>query len=112
MVRHCGERTRSKIHVIHCGVDPDLFAAAPRRREWPFQIVCVASLEDIKGHTYLVDACRILKDRGIDFECHLVGDGPQRRALEAQIARCGLEGRIRLHGGQPRPEVGRRLALP
>jgi glycosyltransferase involved in cell wall biosynthesis len=70
----------------------------------------VASLEAVKGHRYLIEACRILKERGIDFHCELVGDGPLRQDLERQIARSGLGGRVRLLGGQPRARVAQLLA--
>ncbi|HXE81263.1 MAG TPA: glycosyltransferase [Vicinamibacterales bacterium] len=110
IVRECGEHVRSKVEVVHCGVDTDVFR--PRRggkRREPFQIVCVASFEEVKGHTYLIEACRLLRERSIDFQCHLVGDGPMRREIERQIARDGLGERICLHGPQARPEVLRLL---
>ena len=111
MVRECGENSREKIHVVHCGVDPEIFAPSPTKtRGEPFQIVCVASFEEVKGHTYLIEACRILRDQEVDFRCHLVGEGPLRRDVEAQIARAKLEEYVLVHGGQPRPEVASLLA--
>ncbi|MBP1635084.1 MAG: glycosyltransferase [Acidobacteria bacterium] len=111
MVRECGEHARPKVHVVHCGVDPQVFSprAAPRR-DGAFRIACVASFEEVKGHRYLIDACRVLLDRGVDFECHLVGEGPLRRAMEARADAAGLGRRVRFHGGLPRPEVARLLA--
>lgn len=110
MVRECGEHVRNRIHVIHCGVDPDRFAPPVRAgRTRPFRVVCVASLEEVKGHRILIDACRLLRDRGIDFECDLVGDGPLRDELAARIHRLGLGSRIHLHGGQPRQVIVRML---
>jgi glycosyltransferase involved in cell wall biosynthesis len=110
MLAASGEDLRSKIHVIHCGIDLDVFRPARPCGNAAFQIVCVASFEEVKGHRYLVEACRILRDRGLAFECHLVGEGPLRREIESRIERTGLGGRIRLHGGQPRPEVVRLLS--
>jgi colanic acid/amylovoran biosynthesis glycosyltransferase len=71
--------------------------------------VCVGSLEEKKGQTYLVEACRLLKQRGLDFVCHLIGDGQSREALEQQIQAAGLSGLVRLEGGQPRDQVVRML---
>jgi colanic acid/amylovoran biosynthesis glycosyltransferase len=51
------------------------------------QIICVGSLRDYKGQTYLVDACAILRDKNIAFQCSFVGDGDDRADLEAQISR-------------------------
>lgn len=111
MVAECGEQARERIHVVHCGIDPSYFSPSEASgRRTPFQIVCVASLEEVKGHRYLIDACRVLRDRGWDFECHLVGDGPRRRRVEAQVSRTGLASRIHVHGGKPRPEVARLLS--
>ena len=111
MVQTCGERSRYKLHVIHCGVDPQHFVPMPRGASaGRLRLVCVASLETVKGHTYLVEACRILKDRGLDFRCSLAGDGPRRRALLLQVRRAGLEDCVHLLGGQTRPQVARLLA--
>lgn len=111
IVEECGEGVREKIHVIHCGVDTGIFAPPPRRaaRE-PFRIACVASLEEVKGHRFLVEACRILRERGVDFRCQLVGDGPLRRELGTRIVLAGLEGRVGMLGGLPRPRVAALLA--
>ena len=106
MVRECGEHTREKIHVIHCGVDPHVFSpSAARPTGGPFRIICVGSFEEVKGHTHLVEACRLLRERGTDFRCDLVGEGPLRRDIEAQIARAELNERVQVHGGKPRAEV-------
>ncbi|HEU5173885.1 MAG TPA: glycosyltransferase [Gemmatimonadaceae bacterium] len=110
MVRECGEQVRNRIHVIHCGVDPDRFAPPARTgRIRPLRVVCVASLEEVKGHRYLIDACRLLRDRGVDFDCDLVGDGPLRDELARRIHRLGLGSRVHLHGGQPRQVIARML---
>ncbi|MBK9715633.1 MAG: glycosyltransferase [Kouleothrix sp.] len=110
IIKHCGEDVRDKIIVVHCGVDLRMFQ--PRQKapgSGPFTIVCVGSLEEKKGQTYLVEACRLLKQRGLDFVCHFIGEGQTRAALEAQIQQAGLAGHVRLEGGRPRDEVVRML---
>jgi glycosyltransferase involved in cell wall biosynthesis len=111
MVAKCGEEARSKIHIVHCGVDPTVFTP-PRTRASgrPFQIVCVASFEEVKGHRYLLGACRLLKERGVDFRCHLVGDGPLRKDVMRWISEFQLEHHIHAHGTMGRPYVARLLA--
>jgi colanic acid/amylovoran biosynthesis glycosyltransferase len=112
MVDTCGERERDKIHVVHYGVDFDLFKPGHTlRRETgtPCEIVCVASFEEVKGHKYLVEACRHLAERGVDYRCHLIGDGPERRDVEARVAEAGLTSRFVFHGVLTRAEVARRL---
>jgi glycosyltransferase involved in cell wall biosynthesis len=61
----------------------------------------VAGLRDYKGHRWLVDACALLRDRGVRLDCSLVGDGPERSAVEAAIAAAGLERQVRLLGSLP-----------
>ena len=66
----------------------------------------VATLRSWKGHRYLVDAMPLLRHR--DVRLVVVGDGPQRAALEAQVAQLGLRERV-LFAGQ-RIDVARWLA--
>jgi glycosyltransferase involved in cell wall biosynthesis len=111
IVADCGEHVRDKIHVIHCGVDSEVFRPqAPRSGNRPLQMICVASFEEVKGHRYLVEACRLLREQRVDFICHLVGEGPLRNETERRIAEAGLGSRVIVHGGQPRPVVARMLA--
>jgi len=111
IVRECGEDVREKIHVIHCGVDPEVFRPLPQRmKDGPPRILCVASFEEVKGHAYLVEACRLLRARGTQFVCDFVGDGPLRRTVENQIKQANLESVIRVHGARSRPEIARMMA--
>ena len=106
MVKEGGEETREKIHVLRCGVDTKLFSPCEKKAEGrSFQILCVASFEEVKGHKYLVDACKILSEQGLDFECHFVGYGPLRKQVENQIDELGLQDKFHLHGSLPRNMV-------
>jgi glycosyltransferase involved in cell wall biosynthesis len=106
-----GSAASRKTAVIHCGVDPAIFQPrVARAHSGPFTIVCVASLQDYKGHPYLVDACAALKERGLDFRCLCIGEGEDRPQIEAQIARLGLGDEVQLLGQQPRNRVTAILA--
>jgi colanic acid/amylovoran biosynthesis glycosyltransferase len=109
IVERCGEDLREKILVIHCGVDPEVFQPAPKALDGPFQFLCVGSLGPVKGHRYLIEACRILRDRGVDFECHIVGDGDLREDIERRIEDAGLSDRVKLHGALRQEGVVRRM---
>lgn len=112
ILEECGEEFGDSVVVVRCGVDTDVFH--PRHSERaagrPFQIVCVAGLEEVKGHRYLIDACHVLADHGIDFECRLVGSGSLRSKLERQVADRELDGRVIFEGPRKRAEVARVLS--
>ncbi len=109
IVKECGEKFRDRVQVIHCGVDPDLFATASESpctgSSQRVRIVCVGSLEEVKGHRFLVEACRILKGSGVDFTCHLVGEGKLRTSIEQLVERSNLQDRVVFHGALARPDV-------
>jgi glycosyltransferase involved in cell wall biosynthesis len=108
IVKACGEGARDKIHIIHCGIDPEVFAPiANKKAAGPFRIVCIGSFEEVKGHKYLVEACQILQQKGINFVCDLVGDGPTREQIAKQIAHAGLEDKVIIHGSLKRLEVAK-----
>jgi len=52
----------------------------------------------------------MLHREGIPVECWIVGEGPYRQHLEAQIAGFGMEEFVHLTGAQPHAEVARLLA--
>jgi colanic acid/amylovoran biosynthesis glycosyltransferase len=95
-----------KVALIRCGADLALFRPRPPRpANGPLTILCVASLQDYKGHRYLLDACALLRDAGLPFRCLLAGDGEERAALEQQVARLRLGSRVTLLGRQTREQV-------
>lgn len=114
IVAECGEQFRNKIFVIHCGVDTRVFQplredSQRERSAAPFTILCIGTMYEVKGHTYLIEACRLLKDRGVDFVCHLVGDGPDRPALIEQVEQAGLADRVHFHGQRNREGIAELL---
>ena len=110
MTDACGEAAGAKIHVIHCGVDLDAFTGGDAARvAGPLRLLCVGSFEEVKGHRHLIDACALLRERGLDLVCDLVGEGPLRHEMEARVARLALGDRVRVLGGRARPEVIRLL---
>lgn len=105
VARRFGLHAAQRLSVVHCGVDLQRFTPVRRVADGRLRIVCVASLRAVKGHEHLLDACRLLLERGVDFECDLIGSGPTRAALEYQIEQVGLGAHVRLRGDQPRPRV-------
>lgn len=71
-------------------------------------LLAVGQLKEKKGFAFLLEACRILKDRGYIYKCEIVGDGPLRSQLEAQLRQLSLEDTVMLSGALPHQEVIRR----
>ena len=99
---------RERLAVVHCGILPDEIPFEPHGRD-PLCIVAVGRLDPIKGFIHLVEACRLLRDRRIDFRCEIIGDGPLQGMLQQAIDQARLGGQLRLAGALPQPEVRRRL---
>jgi glycosyltransferase involved in cell wall biosynthesis len=110
MIDECGERVRTKLVVIHCGVDTRVFRPRDDREgARPFTILAVGTLHEVKGQKHLVEACRLLREDGVDFVCKLIGDGPDRKALTRQIAAARLEEHVSLLGRRDRDQVSELL---
>jgi len=106
MAQECLQGEDSKIHVIHCGVDTRLFKASVKSDQGAtINIVCVASLLEVKGHTYLIQACKLLRDKGVNFTCHLAGEGKYQTRIENEIRQNGLEDHIKLYGACTQAQV-------
>lgn len=107
LAKHAGEWIRAKTHVVHCGIRPDKYAprstmAAVSSR---FEIISTGSLQEYKGHRYLIDACAILRDRGLAFRCRIIGGGEDRETLQQQIETLGLHSFVELMGPQSEHQV-------
>ena len=100
-----------KVEIVHCGVDEQFLGddAPPPIEEDARSFTCVGRLAEQKGQVVLVRAARILRDRGIDFRVDLLGEGPLRPALEAEIAAGGLEQHVILHGLASGDQVRRHM---
>jgi colanic acid/amylovoran biosynthesis glycosyltransferase len=111
--RHNSEYLRSavngasggKVRCVYHGLDlRDYPPSRASRRSRPL-LLAVGQLKPKKGLHHLVEACRILAQRGSSFECEIVGEGPLRRELAARIAELDLRSRVRLLGALPHEVV-------
>ena len=107
MALHATATDRDKIVVVPCGVDTEAFAGArwPRDRAGPIQLLCVATLYEVKGHAVLFEALGRLRDNGVEVYCRLVGDGPDRKVLEANVETSRLTAMVEFLGQRTRDEI-------
>lgn len=103
----CTGLDEDKVVVVHCGIRRQLFtpAARPDSPGASLRILSVGSLISKKGHAYLIQACQILRERGEDFYCTVIGQGPGEERLRQLARDCGVQDRVILAGGRERDEV-------
>jgi len=99
LVETAGNPTRAQrtVHLVHHGVRLGTFTPQPlRTREVgdPFRILCVAALQEYKGHRYLLEASALLTHRGVANTVTMLGDGELRAELEAMASSLGVEARF------------------
>ena len=100
---------RGKIVRVFNGIATGGFP--PRQPSGPVpRIVSVGRCVEKKGFADLIEACRILRDRGRKFECAIVGEGPLEAVLRTRIERASLADQVRLLGPLPQAEVRELLA--
>ncbi|MBM3877752.1 MAG: glycosyltransferase family 4 protein, partial [Verrucomicrobia bacterium] len=87
-----------RVSTISTGIDVDRFspraakAELPTRHgqeEWPL-VGMVAVLRHAKGHVILVRAARMLRDWGIPVRLVLVGEGPSKQPIEAELVKLDM----------------------
>jgi glycosyltransferase involved in cell wall biosynthesis len=95
----------AKVRRIYHGLELDRYVALERAATDQPVIVSVGQLKEKKGLRYLVDAMALLRDRGIRARCRIIGEGPLREELEAQVKSVGLDGSVELLGALPHDAV-------
>lgn len=102
--------SETPVEVVRCGVDPGRYEFRPRTvgGSDPPHALCVASLQEYKGHEVLLRAVGTRSDLD-PLELELVGDGALRGSLERLAIELGISARVRFSGGLPEPEVRERL---
>jgi glycosyltransferase involved in cell wall biosynthesis len=88
-----------KFEVTPLGVYPENFQARPpKERNGCFEILCVGRLVPAKGQHVLIQSIDRLVRDGENVRLRLVGDGPDRKSLEAMVKALGLSERIWFEG--------------
>lgn len=90
-----------KLHIIHCGVDPNRYADRSLEAVRPsdeFRLAFVARLDHVKGVGELLEAIAVLADDMPGLCLDLAGDGPGRAGYEKLTAKLGIADRVTFHG--------------
>ena len=103
MAREIGIGAAPNARVLFMGV---ALPSATERRSGPWPIViCPARLVEVKGHRFLLEAWRLLRNRGVHGELWLAGDGELRPQLESFVRSFGLHNSVKFLGMLPHEEL-------
>lgn len=96
-----------KLHLVYHGID--VVEYLPRVAEEPADesplILSVGRLVEKKGYPILLRAAAILRQRGVDFQLHIVGSGPDEADLRSQARGLALDDCVHFHGAMPHQEL-------
>jgi glycosyltransferase involved in cell wall biosynthesis len=99
-----------KLHVIHCGIDPEVFSPpAERNGAGRLDVLSVGRLVPFKGQGLLIEALAALAARGIDARATVVGWGETQADLESLAAKLGVADRVDFTGALGQEEIRRHL---
>lgn len=90
--------------ALHLPVDPGPPGPRPSPSAVPLVAAC-GRLSHEKGLDGLLEAVALLRRDGLDLRVRLVGDGPQRSALERLSARLGIVDAVEITGWLPHDAV-------
>ncbi|MGH7583352.1 MAG: glycosyltransferase [Gemmatimonadales bacterium] len=93
-----GIMSRRGVDVVTNGIDVIRFRPAAHGPRSAHGIVHVGRLDPIKGQDVLVDAMVVIAREVPGAHLEVVGDGPARRALEAQVRTLGLDAQVAFVG--------------
>jgi glycosyltransferase involved in cell wall biosynthesis len=101
-------RKWNRLHIVHCGVDPDLFEPVKHEGRGA-RLLTVGRLAQLKGLPVLLQAIEGLLPKHPEIKLTVVGDGPDRQDFERQAQSMGLGNVVEFVGYQSQAEVREHL---
>jgi glycosyltransferase involved in cell wall biosynthesis len=97
---------QKKIFVNYHGKDLSIIKRKIAAPDHTINILSVGRLTESKGYDYLIEALNKFKTKDkINFNCYIVGDGPQKKWINEKIKKNKLEKMIKLTGALTHAEV-------
>lgn len=96
-----------KLHIVHCGIDPDRYS--PAQRSGAPHLLFVGRLAAVKGIPVLFEALQSVVTQVPDLKVTLIGDGPERDMLTKEAAQRGLGQIVDFVGYKNQSEVAEAL---
>jgi glycosyltransferase involved in cell wall biosynthesis len=95
-----------KIKVLHCGINLEKFSFSTRNKtDNKLRILSIGRLMPTKGFDNLIKTCRILKDKGLDFICDIIGEGPMEKILKRLTKNLDLQSYVNFLGPLPHEKI-------
>ncbi|MGR3311007.1 MAG: glycosyltransferase [Candidatus Brocadiales bacterium] len=101
------EGRSGQIIRLYNGIDLEQFRPHDDIEKEPNLLLGVGRLTPKKGFKYLIEACKILHEKGMDFRCVIIGKGDERATLEKLVEQYSLEQKVYLLGAKTQAEVMR-----
>lgn len=95
-----GQNIGHKIYVVYHGVDLETFRPL-YGIDKVVDVLSIGNLVEKKGHRYLIEACGILKKKGIHLKCLIIGEGPEKKHLINMIKELKLENSVEFASKRP-----------
>lgn len=93
------EKSVDKFRVVRCGIDYNKFKKNETKKyNNKVQIFSVGRFVDKKGFIYLIEALKEVRDKRIEFDCRIVGDGPLHEEIEQKVTEYKLNDCVSLVG--------------
>jgi glycosyltransferase involved in cell wall biosynthesis len=108
---HLQRLSRTTVHCIYHGLNADFTRllkeqTGPSLRNGHMRVLSVGRLVAKKGFDIFVEACAVLRRRGVSFETVIVGeDGEHSEEIKRRIADYNLEQSVRLAGPMPQARL-------
>jgi len=103
-IKQCYGDKAARLKRVYNGLSLDKFIYI-NPRERPRVIVSVGRLVAKKGISVLIDACFVLRQKKIIFQCFIIGDGPLKEELQEQIESYNLSKFVTLTGAKTQRKV-------
>lgn len=97
-----------RVKLIYNGLDLDEFRFEPEAERPPL-VLGVGRLVEKKGFAYLLDACALMRSRGIRFRCEVVGGGVLESTLQEQLQKLDLGEHVMLCGPMSQSDVKKKI---
>ena len=99
-----------KLHTVYNGVPLKANKTERPVVSPPFQILALGRFVIKKGFAFLLEACHLLAQAGLNFQLTLAGDGPEKPHLQELVGKYHLNSHVHMPGFVDRRQVSRLLA--